>query len=239
MNAQTSSSPTSPAPNWREILLIRHGATALNSNDHTVDRIRGWQDWQLSDEGREQAVKLAKKIRVIRPDVLLCSNLTRARQTAEVISDYIERPYPELSAAFLPWDVGCFVGARSVDAIPRLAAYSTRWPYKQVPGGEAFATFRARLFKGLLNALRCHVGLVGIVTHHRCERLIKAWAKAEYPEDGSFDQDEFTKKGEPTGHCEIIRIPVHRLELWEQWLVLQRPHRFHDSDLDRITAEHA
>ncbi len=193
----------------------------------------------MSEEGKKEAFDLAMRVLVIRPAVLLCSNLTRARQTAEIIANYVRLKNPDAQAAFLPWDVGCFVGARSVDAIPRLAAYSTRWPYKQVPGGESFATFRVRLFQGLLNALRCHVGLVGIVTHHRCERLIKAWAKAEYPEDGSFDQEEFTTKGEPTGHCEIIKIPVHRLELWEQWLVLQRPHRFHDSDLDRITEEHA
>ncbi len=238
MKEPKPSSKISPTPDWREILLIRHGATALNSNDHTVDRIRGWQDWPLSENGKKEAVNLTGKL-VGFPDVLLCSNLTRARQTAEIIADYLGLENSDAQAAFLPWDVGCFVGARSVDAIPRLAAYSTRWPYKQVPGGEAFATFRVRLFRGLLAALQKYSGLVGIVTHHRCERLIKAWAKAEYPEDGSFDQEEFTRKGEPTGHCEIIKIPVHRLELWEQWLVLQRPHRFHDSDLDRITAEHA
>ncbi len=223
MNERKLSSPTSPQPVWREILLIRHGATALNSDDHTVDRIRGWQDWPLSEDGKKQAFELAMKVYVNRPDVLLCSNLTRARQTAEVIADYLWLENPVMQAAFLPWDVGCFVGARSVDAIPRLAAYSVRWPYKQVPGGEAFATFRVRLFKGVLEALRRYPGLVGIVTHHRCERLLKSWAKAEYPEDGSFDQEEFTKKGESTGHCEIIKIPVHRLELWEQWLMLQRP----------------
>ncbi len=203
---------TSPQSDWRSVLIIRHGATALNSDDHTKDRIRGWTDWPLSENGKREAVNLIGMLVEV-PDVLFCSNLTRARQTAEIMAGILDIPL-ENTDSFLPWDVGLFVGANAAETMPKLARYAVE-THKVVPGGESFNAFRVRFFTGLLNALG-PPGLIGIVTHHRCERLLKAWAKAEYPENGDVDLDEFTKKGEPTGHCEIVKVPMHRLQLWKQ-----------------------
>ncbi len=213
MPEQKLSSGTSQTPNWRNILLIRHGATALNSDDHTVDRIRGWSDWPLSDQGKEEAKKLAFLDGI--PDILLTSDLIRAQQTAVIIANTldIEMALPP-TEDFRPWNVGDFVGRSAAEVVPLLAQYATQKPMLAVPGGESFLAFHDRFFLGLLRALQCYPGLIGIVTHHRCERLLKAWAKASYPENGFIDLDEFTCKGETTGHCEIIGIPVHRLELW-------------------------
>lgn len=199
--------PISPPSTWRRILLIRHGATALNSDDHTVDRIRGWQDWPLSKQGVEEARLLAMQIN--KPlAALLCSNLTRAEQTASIIADELNIPY-QTSAYFLPWDVGEFVGKAASEVVPILARYATETPNKVVPGGESFNSFSYRFFDGLLSALLRHDGLLGIVTHYRNERLLKAWAKAGYR--SSIDPDEFTMKGKTTGHCEIIEVPVDSL----------------------------
>ena len=40
------------SPSIRKIYVIRHGATALNSQngDGSVDKIRGWSDVPLSDK---------------------------------------------------------------------------------------------------------------------------------------------------------------------------------------------
>ncbi len=213
MNERTNSSPAGGTSIWRNVLIIRHGATALNSDDHSKDRIRGWSDWPLSKQGAGEARLLAMQINKA-PSTLLCSNLTRAEQTASIIADEFNIPY-HMSAAFLPWDVGLFVGANAAEAMPKLARYAVD-SHKIVPGGESFDTFRTRFLRGLLNVLKHDNGLIGIVTHHRCERLLKAWAKAEYPENGDVDLDEFIKKGEPTGHCEIVKVPMHRLQLWKQ-----------------------
>ncbi len=206
--------------NERSFLLIRHGATSLNSNDHTIDRIRGWTDWPLSKEGASEARLLAMQINKGHVEVLLCSNLTRAEQTASIIADELGIPY-HMSAAFLPWDVGFYVGANAAKTVPKLARFATITPIEAVPGGESFNTFRTRFLTGLLKALQQHQGLIGIVTHHRNERLLKAWATACYPENGGIDEAEFTKKGETTGHCEIIKVPLDRLELYAQHVKLQ------------------
>ncbi len=248
MNEPKPSSPTSPPPNWRSILLIRHGATALNSDDQTKDRIRGWGDWELSGHGGYEAVKLADKVADNTPAVLLHSDLLRAASTAWILAQILHVPVAETGKSFRPWDVGLFVGANAAETMPKLARYAVD-SHKAVPGGESFDSFRTRFLSGLWMALQSHQGLIGIVTHHRCERLLKAWAKAQYPENGFVDLDEFTKKGEPTGHCEIIQVPVHRLELWRDWWKLQNMpafgdgreetyrRYFHDSDLAMIELE--
>ncbi len=219
MNERSNSSSTSPGSNWRSILLIRHGATALNSKDQTRDRIRGWTDWPLSEGGMDEAWMLAKRI-AIPPDILFCSNLTRARKTAEIIANNFIISL-RIRAAFLPWNIGMYVGANAAETVPKLAQFAIRTPYASVPDGESFNTFRTRFLLGLLKALHEHEGLIGIVTHHRNERLLKAWAKAGYPENGAIDEAEFTKKGDPTGHCEVIQIPIDRLELYSHWVRLQ------------------
>ncbi len=228
MNAPNSSSSTSRGSSLRNILLIRHGATALNSEDHTVDRIRGWTDYPLSKEGISEVMKLINMIHDTPPDALLCSDLERAKRTAKIIAEAlgITLYWPRME--FRPWDVGMYVGANAAETVPKLAQFAIRTPLKTVPGGESFHRFRTRFLLGLLKALQHHDGLVGIVTHHRNERLLKAWAKLGYPENGDINPDEFTKKGKTTGHCEVIKIPVDRLELYAQFIKLQNMPTFGD-----------
>ncbi len=207
--------------NERSILLIRHGATSLNSDDHTIDRIRGWTDYPLSEHGRAEAVMLADKIAPTKPTILLHSDLNRAAHTAWIIAKILYVPQAETGTDFRPWDIGMYVGANARETVPKLARFATITPYEAVPGGESFNTFRTRFLTGLLDALQRHEGLIGIVTHHRNERLLKAWATACYPENGGIDETEFTRKGETTGHCEIIKVPLDRLELYAQHVKLQ------------------
>ena len=228
MSAPNSFSSISPGSNWRSILLIRHGATSLNSDDHTVDRIRGWTDHPLSEEGIGEVIKMVHKIDGEPPDILLCSDLKRAKRTAEILADLFHIPLYDCGMDFRPWDVGMYVGANAKETVPKLARYAIRTPLKTVPGGEGFHRFRTRFLSGLLKALQRYQGTIGIVTHHRNERLLKAWAKLGYPENGDIDPDEFTKKGETTGHCETIQIPVDRLELYAEFIKVQHMPTFGD-----------
>lgn len=195
----------------RQILLIRHGATRLNNDDTSVDRIRGWKDIPLSDDGRKEAKRLGPIVAKHDPDVLYASDLHRARETAAIICEHTSVKCEKPTKDFRPWDVGEFAGQKSAEAAPKLCKYAEDKPDTPVPGGESFNSFRDRFFGGLRKALEKHDGLVGIVSHHRAERLLKAWVKGGHRPDGKVDEGEFRKKGEPTGHCEIINIPVKRL----------------------------
>ncbi len=228
MIAPNNFSSTSRGSGLRSILLIRHGATALNSDDHTVDRIRGWTDHPLSEHGEQEALLLATKVSTNPPDVLLYSDLIRARQTANAVSYRLGIPLGHSGMEFRPWNVGMYVGANAKETVPKLARYAIHTALKTVPGGESFHAFRTRFLLGLLKALQRYQGTIGIVTHHRNERLLKAWAKLGYPENGDIDTDEFTKKGETTGHCEVINVPMGRLELYAQFIKLQHMPTFGD-----------
>ncbi len=193
----------------RKLQLIRHGATKLNNDDISVDRIRGWKDIPLSPDGRREAERLGRTIKA--PDVLLTSDLSRALETAEIIAKHTGVKLEKPSKEFRPWDVGKFAGMKSSEAIGELAHYACEIPHQPVPGGESFNSFRQRLFAGLSRAFGEHSGVVGVVTHHRVERLLKAWQAAGFPGDGSIRKAVFDKKGDPTASSEIIEIPAGQL----------------------------
>ncbi len=67
-----------------ELLLIRHGETAWNA----CKRLQGHLDIPLNTEGEKQATALARALRDEALDVVISSDLQRARQTAQAIVAY-------------------------------------------------------------------------------------------------------------------------------------------------------
>lgn len=61
--------------------IVRHGKTMLN----TLDRVQGWCDSPLTEEGIEFAGYLGKGLRDIKFESVFCSTLRRTLQTAQVI----------------------------------------------------------------------------------------------------------------------------------------------------------
>jgi broad specificity phosphatase PhoE len=195
----------------RSILVIRHASTKLNNDNPSIDRIRGWTDHPLSGAGIEQANKLATEIAIEPPDVLLCSDLKRCVVTARIIAQHLGMIPEEPSMDFRPWHTGDLTGCVVAEVMPVLLRYAIETPEIPIPGGESFNRFRKRLFAGLKAALEKHDGLIGIVTHHRTERVLRSWAEAGYPKDGSIDAEEFKRRGAPTGNCGFMNIQVDRL----------------------------
>ncbi len=196
----------------RSILLTRHGATKMNNDDVSVDRLRGWIDVPLSPEGKKEAQRLAVSVAKHGPEAIFTSDLCRAEETANIISKHTGIKVEKPTKDFRPWNIGDLAGEKAMSAVPVLAKYAEHTPDKPVPGGESFDTFRNRFLGGLRKALEKSDGLIAVVTHHRAERLLKAWIKDGCRPDGEIDKAEFSKKGEPTGHCEILNIPIKRLK---------------------------
>ena len=190
-----------------KIVLIRHGRTRLNDDkDTSVDRIRAWSDVSLSDEGRKEAKRTANQLEDHKPDVLVHSDLSRASETAKIIGHHLGIK-TEATKKLRPWDLGKFTGKTTKEALPEIAEYVKQRPDEKVPKGESFDDFRNRAFQGVHDAIARHPGKkVGLVTHHRVERLLKAWTAKGQPADHSIDLPTFLQRGEPTGKSELIDI---------------------------------
>jgi phage-related protein (TIGR01555 family) len=196
----------------RTVRLIRHGATDLNADDVSVDRIRGWTDVPLSPEGREEAVRLGADIADNPPAAIYTSDLKRALHTADEIASHCGTAVAACRQDFRPWNVGIYAGQTTEDAMPDLKRFACETPDDAVLGGESFNDFRRRFFKGILRALtETATGDVAIVAHHRNERLLDAWRALGYPSDGSMDAETFCQRGEPTGSVLDFNIPMDRL----------------------------
>lgn len=70
------------------IYLIRHGQTNWNVEHRT----QGHTDIPLNDTGRAQALDLAHRIRYLKIDKIIASDLSRATETADIINQFFGVP---------------------------------------------------------------------------------------------------------------------------------------------------
>jgi len=129
----------------RELILVRHGETL-----HNVNRItQGWSDSELSHRGREQAQRVAEKLKDMRPTALYSSPLGRAMSTARAIADATGLeivPLDDLREMnYGRWEGRAFLDIRSEDE-----EIYRRWIVEEdcpCPEGESHADVRTRMLR--------------------------------------------------------------------------------------------
>jgi broad specificity phosphatase PhoE len=177
----------------------------MNNEFVSTDRIRAWKDVPLVQEGKESAKKTGEALKSKGIQVIVASDLSRAKETADIIGKIIGVK-PSYSEGLRPWDLGELTGKTTKEAIPVIKQY-IKTPKKPVPKGESFDSFKHRAFAGIADAFDLAGSMkLCIVTHHRVERLIKSWIAAGQPSDGLIDLKIFGEKGEPPGKWEIISM---------------------------------
>ena len=118
------------------IYIVRHGATKLNNQtDLSVDRIRGWADVPLAEEGRKEAKSAGLKLKAKGVEAIVASSLSRARETAEIIGKIVGVK-PTTSDGLRPWNLGEFTGKSTKEVLPEMADYVHNKPDEAVPKGE-------------------------------------------------------------------------------------------------------
>jgi hypothetical protein len=70
----------------KEIYFVRHGQSQANARNAYA----GWDDVGLTDMGREQAKAVASVIKDLDIDAIICSDLSRSHETANIIADSID-----------------------------------------------------------------------------------------------------------------------------------------------------
>jgi probable phosphoglycerate mutase len=154
------------ASSHTRIFLIRHGATMLS----TEDRFAGSTNVPLSDEGREQARRLAGRLSREKVCAVYASDLERTDETARILAEphhlkVLTRPaLREISHGH--WEE---MTRREVEQkFPEEAAEWEKDPYTFAPtGGESGLAVTARALPCLIQIVRECLGRNAIVVSHK------------------------------------------------------------------------
>lgn len=163
--AEVPELPVPSRPHPSRLVLVRHGESEWN-REH---RIQGQLDPPLSDRGRAQALRLARRIAARRPAAIYASDLVRAMQTAEPVAAATGvdiRPSTDLREIYL----GEWEGLHATELAERYpdawAAWTVEPNWDLVPGGEGAGAFEKRVGNALDAILDAHPhGDAVVVTH--------------------------------------------------------------------------
>jgi probable phosphoglycerate mutase len=157
----------------RSLILIRHGRTAWNAER----RLQGTRDVPLDDVGREQARRLAERVRGEHVDALYSSPLIRARATADTLAAALGRPVlPE--PAWREIDVGDLEGLSAVEAEALRPGWWDAMKSRRfhAPGGESPEQVIARVTASFERLAARHPGeRVAVVSHGFALHMFCAW----------------------------------------------------------------
>jgi len=154
-----------------ELTLVRHGRTGW----HSENRYAGASDVPLDEVGHAQAAALARWAAEHPHDVVACSPLRRARQTAAPVSAALGLA-PEVVPALREMDFGVAEGrtldelrARDPEAVAAFLADPMRHPF---PGAEPPDAVAHRVLGGLRALAQRHPGRsVLVIGHNTALRL--------------------------------------------------------------------
>jgi broad specificity phosphatase PhoE len=154
------------------VFLVRHGSTVLSAED----RFAGVTDVELSEEGREQARRLAERLSGEKIAAVYASPLGRTVETARILA----APHGlqvQTCDGFREISHGHWEGMKRSEVEAKFPKEMAEWekdPYTFAPpGGESGLAVTARALPALINLVREHPGEnILIVSHKATIRLL-------------------------------------------------------------------
>lgn len=160
----------------RVFYLFRHGETDWNKER----RCQGHTDIPLNETGKMQALELAKNLESIPLEVIISSDLLRAKHTGLTVSEKKNIPI-HFDSRLREMSYGVVEGLVYEDAIKihgeniweSLKSYKVENDHITFPGGETRAQTRERLLNSLKEIISQHpYQHIGISTHGGALRTI-------------------------------------------------------------------
>jgi broad specificity phosphatase PhoE len=148
------------------VFLVRHGATMLTAED----RFAGATDVELSDEGREQARRLAVRLKKEHIAAVYASPMSRTIETATILAELhdleVQRRDGLREISHGRWEQ---MTRREVEeAFPEESAAWEKDPYTFAPvGGESGLAVTARALPVLMEIVRAHPRQCVLVVSHK------------------------------------------------------------------------
>jgi probable phosphoglycerate mutase len=151
-------------PNTR-LYLVRHGETDENKNQI----FQGQHGTTLNAEGRTQASRLAARLVQKRFAALYSSDLTRARETAEILGAVLGLP-PALDEDLREIFLGSWQGLSFADIAARFPDEWKAWqegaPDLRRGGGETYEELAVRITRAIGRIADAHTGGTAIIVSH-------------------------------------------------------------------------
>jgi broad specificity phosphatase PhoE len=167
------------------LLLVRHGQSVWNA----AGRWQGWSDAPLSELGVQQATRAGKYLQAegLQPGEIACSDLARARLTAELIAEQLgyDRPVT-LVPGLREHDVGEWNGLTMAEIAARWPSEIELWRHRRLtafPGGEQLSAFDERVRSAMLPlaVLALETDVV-VVAHAGVVRSVEEWLQIWDPD---------------------------------------------------------
>lgn len=209
------------------IYLMRHGRAA------PPGVLAGRRDYPLTPEGEIQIRAWAEFFAPIPLGAVWCSPLVRARQSAQIIIQALERPPLEenffIEPAFTEISLGDWEGLTSAEARRK---YPGEWEKRgrdflgfAPPGGESFTDLAARAvpaLRGLYASIIPHRHVL-IMAHQAVNRSLLAalgqpWRGSwlDIPQDcAALNELTLERKSSGAWNCNILRVNA-RAPLWRR-----------------------
>ena len=154
------------------VFLVRHGDTVLSAED----RFAGETDVELSEKGREEARRLAQRLKGEKIAAVYASPLGRTVETARIIAEPHDLQV-QTRDGFREISHGHWEGMRRHEVEEKFPVEMAEWekdPYTFAPaGGESGLAVTARALPALIDLVRKHPGeSILIVSHKATIRLL-------------------------------------------------------------------
>ena len=189
-------------------IFIRHGETDWNRQQ----RFQGQIDVPLNDIGLAQAQRLGQRLAAEPVEVLVCSDLLRAQQTAVPLAAAWRVP-ARLLSGLREQSFGVLEGMDVPSIKQQHPALWAEWLVHQadfaLPGGESLRQFHDRVRRTVAELAAAHAGrTVAVVTHGGVLDVL--WRSAhQQPLDG-------------LRRCEIPNTGINRLRWRDGVLIIDR-----------------
>ncbi len=190
----------------RRLILIRHGETQR----HKEKIFLGQTDVPLNAEGKDQCVHVGLELRHFEPNthVIYCSDLARARESAEIIASNIDKKFVVKEVKeFREMNLGSWDGLYINEVKEKYpASYEERGKdiinFKIDDKAENFVELKERVMTKLRKIIADTEGDIIIVSHSGVNRVIKCMLKGKdlsYIQKIKFDRGTYEIFDMPEG----------------------------------------
>ena len=156
-------------------ILIRHGETDWN----VERRYQGQSDIPLNERGRRQSYELISLLAVRKPSMIYCSDLSRASETAEILSSELSVPFtrdPRLREIHLGSWEGMLLQEIQAKYSELLLLRKQDPHIVSAPGGETLIQVQSRVLAAIEDIRKIHQNeSVAIISHGLPLAIVQAW----------------------------------------------------------------